>query len=324
MTEVDLMTTLQTYTIFVPTNTGRLESINFYLVIIENKVILIDAGEDNEKCWDALLKQLKELQLTVEDIDAILLTHNHSDHTGLVNRIRKIHNIPVYAHKDAIIRLKRERTFLETRIKFYENLFKEMGCGIEADKQIQRLERAIDKNAHQAINGDIIPIEEDDSLYGFDIYEVPGHAPDHVIFRHDESKIMFVGDHILKNSPTNALVECDPLGNRLPTLIMYEQSLKKLQNFSVEKIYPGHGEVIENSHSLVKRKLERIEKKGQRIKQKLTEHKTASQIAKEMYGERYDKLFPLIMSEVIGHLDRLLNLNEITVNKQEGIYYFSS
>jgi len=318
------VTTIQINPIIVPKNTGQLKSINFYLVIIEEKVILIDAGEDNQQCWDALFKKLKEIRLNIHDIDAILLTHNHSDHTGLVNAIRKIHDVPVYAHKDAIIRLKRERTFLETRVKFYENLFKEMGCGEEADKQVQRLKSAIDENAHHTIKGEIISFEEGDSLYGFDIYEVPGHAPDHVMFWHNKSNSMFVGDHILKNSPTNALVECDQLGNMLPTLMIYEQSLKKLQSFDVEKSYPGHGELIKNTYTEVEGKLDRIEKKGERIKQKLTEPKTAAQIAKEMYGVRYDTLFPLIMSEIVGHLDRLQNLNEITVEKDEGIFYFSS
>ncbi len=322
--EVEQMNELHIYPIMVPTDTGRLQSINFYLVKSKDKVILIDAGVNNQQCWDALNAMLKKHALTIYDINAVLLTHNHSDHTGLVNPILALNNVPIYSHKDAIIRLKRDKIFLEKRVLFYENLYKKMGCGSEANQQIERMKHAIDKNAHQKVSSEIIPLQEGDTLFGFKIYEIPGHAPDHIAFWHEDSKSMFVGDHILKNSPTNALVECDQFGHRLPTLIQYEQSLQKLNTFEIAIAYPGHGEVIEHTHSLINGKLERIKKKGERIKQLLTESKRASQIAHEMYGKRYDTLIALVMSEIIGHLDRLESLNEVTSEKINGIYYFSA
>src|SRR5699024_1887111 len=93
------------YTIFVTTKYSLL-TFNFYLVEAAGKLLLIDAGVHTDKCWNYFQEVLTTNKLTVEDIDAIILTHHHEDHTGLVNRIREIKDIPLYAHEKAVKRLK--------------------------------------------------------------------------------------------------------------------------------------------------------------------------------------------------------------------------
>lgn len=43
------------------------------------------------------LNALSHLGLSIHDIDQIVLTHHHTDHTGLLNRVLDRHPIPVYA-----------------------------------------------------------------------------------------------------------------------------------------------------------------------------------------------------------------------------------
>lgn len=310
------------YPVIVPTTLGNLQTINFYLVEAEGKLILIDAGVDNDACWDNFCEVLRENDFTLHDLDAIILTHNHSDHIGLVNRIRQICDIPVYAHEDAIIRLKRDRNFLEKRAQFFEKLYGEMGCGSDADELLERLKTSIDRNAHQKINGEIQSLVGGDYICGFNVIEVPGHAPDQITLWHEESGMMFVGDHLIKHSPSNALVELGKDGKRIRSLILYEKSLKKLLDFKVKTAYSGHGELIGEPYKLIHQKLERIKQKGNRIEKLLTEEKTAAEIAKELYGNRYEPLLPLVMSEIIGHLDRLESLGKIVKEIRRNVYYF--
>jgi len=49
-----------------------------YLLIIDNKKIIIDTGARANR--QELIQYLKELKLTPEDIDIVILTHNHYDH----------------------------------------------------------------------------------------------------------------------------------------------------------------------------------------------------------------------------------------------------
>ena len=61
---------------------------------IPNTKILIDAGESCKKITDALAS----INVDIKEIDAILITHEHSDHIKGVGTISKKYNIPVYAN----------------------------------------------------------------------------------------------------------------------------------------------------------------------------------------------------------------------------------
>src|SRR5699024_9005748 len=126
------------YPIIVPAN-NPLQSYNFYLIKNENTLFLLDAGEDSEACWEYLNRSLQEINAKITDLDAIILTHNHADHIGLVNRIRLEHDLPVYAHPNAFVRLKRDSEFLQARAAFFEELYKKMGSGVNADEQSKRI-----------------------------------------------------------------------------------------------------------------------------------------------------------------------------------------
>ncbi|MFD2005462.1 hypothetical protein [Peribacillus frigoritolerans] len=89
--------------------------------------------------------------------------------------------MPVYAHPNAILVLKRDKDYTKMRIEFFRKLYKEMGCGEIGDKQVVNLRNPIilgeDKKIHSEIH-EII----NNQLFGFNILEIPGHAPDQVAF----------------------------------------------------------------------------------------------------------------------------------------------
>lgn len=67
---------------------------NCTYVATENTKILVDAGVSCNK----IVKALKEINVELEDIDAIVITHEHSDHTKGLTTISKKYNIPIYAN----------------------------------------------------------------------------------------------------------------------------------------------------------------------------------------------------------------------------------
>ena len=68
---------------------------NSTLLIGKNKKILIDVGFSYPK----MLMNLKEYGVTPKDIDAILVTHTHSDHIGGLSTFIKKNNITVYTNE---------------------------------------------------------------------------------------------------------------------------------------------------------------------------------------------------------------------------------
>lgn len=61
----------------------------------DNIKLLVDAGVSGKKIIDALAS----IHVAIEDIHAILITHEHSDHTQSIATLSKKYNIPVYANQ---------------------------------------------------------------------------------------------------------------------------------------------------------------------------------------------------------------------------------
>lgn len=321
-----MVTTVKSPTIhpvIIETDFANLRSYNFYIVEHDHKIFLVDAGNDDEASWDQLQDVLQENGLSLQDLDAILLTHHHFDHVGLVNRIVDEHPIPVYAHEKSIVRLRREKHYVEGRINFFNQLYKDMGCDMErVAQEMERLRIYMDKNEQQILNSDINILREGDMIFGFEVLEVIGHSLDHIAFYHRESEKMLVGDHMIQHMSSNAIVDFDEPGKRIRSLVSYEKSLQRLAELPMKTVYPGHGEIITEPYKLLREKLGRIRDRAQLILQMLNKPRTPAEIAAKIYKERYDSLFPLVMSEIIGHIDRLEYYGRIKRTVKNGINYY--
>lgn len=315
------MTNLQVIPVILPTN-SNLISFNFYIVQHEGKTFLIDAGINSDECWNLVQKKLKNINRSVRDLDAIILTHHHVDHIGLVNRIREVYDIPVFAHYKAFKRLKRDESYLQKRIAFFEELYLNMGCQHEVEKEIARLQKAAVQNKSQTVNGDFLPIEEGDIIFGLSVLEMPGHSVDHIALFHEESGTLFSSDIVIEHLSSNALIDFDENGIRTPALSQYEHSLKRILDLQVKKIYPGHGKIIHEPKLVIQQKLDRLKEKENIILSSITGRTTAAEIAKKVYQDKYEKLFPLVMSKVIGHLDQLVHLKKLKMIDDGTVIYY--
>lgn len=311
----------EVFPIIIP-DRSSLKSVNFFLVKQEHSLSLVDAGWNNDECWDGLMDTLYKNGFTLKDLTEIILTHHHIDHIGLVNRITAEHPIPIYCHSDSIPRLKRDPVFLEMRVEFYSQLYKEMGCGEDGEKHVAYLRKAVQRNEHNAIQADVIKIT-DDQLFNFQVVEVPGHAPDQVAFYDKKNNWLFGGDLLLEHISSNALVEPDAFGKRIPTLIQHIESLNKCLALHVNLVFPGHGTMIDQPNSLILKRLKRIEAKAERLIQLIESgHSTASEIARSYYKNTYYEQFSLVMSEIIGHLDYLEVHGRVQKELVQGIWRY--
>ncbi|MFV8830274.1 MBL fold metallo-hydrolase [Alkalihalobacterium sp. APHAB7] len=310
------------YPIVVPAGYG-LETCNFYLLEHGERLTLIDAGMPDKSSWEGLMEVLEKNNFHLHDITEILLTHHHIDHVGLVNQITEKHSVPVYVHPLATPRLKRDAQFLKIRVDFFEQLYREMNCGNQGEKQVHYLKASLEKNEHQKLTADITPIQGGMSLFDFTIIEVPGHAPDQIAFEDEGRQWCFAGDQLIKHISSNAIVEPDLEGNRIQSLIDYKKSLTAFKDLNVDLVFSGHGELIDNPKQLIEARLEKIEKKSQKIKKLIKDGiLTGNELAQQLYERQYEKQFPLVMSEIIGHLDALEAEGQIEKRMKSGVWYY--
>lgn len=313
------------YQVAVPTPYD-VGDVNMYLVEEAGEITLIDAGVDTDDCWNALNEALSEQGFTIQDVSKILITHNHVDHIGLINRLTVRKEIPVYAHKDAIYRMKRDPEFLSMRIRFFDRLYQEMGCGSAGERQIEKLKEAVTLNKTMKIHADIIPFSNTgcERIGRFQVIEVPGHSPDHVAFWDGERGWLFAGDHLIKHISSNAFVEPDLEGNRRRTLVEYVASLEKCLTIEAEITFSGHGDVIDNHRELIRKRLARIEEKSNKVLNLIRSGtSTAYELAQIMYPSKYKTVFSPVMSEMIGLLDYLEAKDKIHKVQSHHIWCYS-
>ncbi|MGM8213274.1 hypothetical protein ACLIBH_10905 [Virgibacillus sp. W0430] len=192
-------------------------------------------------------------------------------------------------------------------------------------QQVERLKEAADKNSNQKIDRTIHTLKEGDVIDGLEVIELPGHAEDQIALYDEKNCWLFSGDHILDHLASNALIEPDINGEMIQSLIHYEASLNKLRAYSVAVVFPGHGEMIQDVQALITQRLTRIQNKSEKIKALINDfQRTAAHIARTLYKNRFETLFPLVMSEIIGHLNRLESLGEITKEKLDGKWVYRS
>lgn len=73
------------------------DMVNAYLLEEAGRVTVIDAGMPG--FWGKLPGALAEMGQTLDDVEALVLTHGHSDHIGFAERLRSERHVPVSVHE---------------------------------------------------------------------------------------------------------------------------------------------------------------------------------------------------------------------------------
>jgi glyoxylase-like metal-dependent hydrolase (beta-lactamase superfamily II) len=127
----------------------------------------------------------------------------------------------------------------------------------------------------------------------------PGHAQDHLCYYLEEERALFTGDVILGVGTTIIPQDGGSLGD-------YLETLRRLQSLEVDRIYPGHGPVIENPKEKIAEYLEhRLERERQIVAELSGGPKTVEEMVRSIYREYPEHLYPAAGQSVLSHLDKL-------------------
>lgn len=91
---------------------------NSLFVESNNAKILVDSGVSAKKIVDGL----SSINVDINDIDAVLVTHEHSDHVQSLGTISKKYNIPVYANRKTWDSMKVQADKIDAcNVKYFNN-----------------------------------------------------------------------------------------------------------------------------------------------------------------------------------------------------------
>jgi len=300
--------------------------VNAYLLFGE-KLTLIDTGLNRDYVWKELNDSLYNLGLTLKDIEQIVLTHHHNDHTGLLHRILEKHpTISVHAHKDSQVFLN-DKDYLIWSTIFFEKLFYEFGLPKELIAKWASRTRSQHLLHNLTINqalqeGDMVP-----GLPGWQVIETLGHSQDHISLYNPDEQIFICGDHIIKGAYGGLFFDAPLLGNkRAKPLLQYVEDLEKCRNISAKITYSGHGPDIDHLNTAIDAHILNIEKRTQRVistLEKVNGVATGYEIIQDMYRGRLQTAIVSFIFEIIGVLDLLEEQNIVQSEKVNGIsrYY---
>jgi glyoxylase-like metal-dependent hydrolase (beta-lactamase superfamily II) len=287
---------------------------------------LVDTGPaGSAPALAALEAGLADLDLRVEDLQLVLLTHHHADHTGLAAAIRARSGAVLAAHETLAGYLERFREHIAFERAFFGELLPTHGVPDRLLGEETGFWRWLAASADEYEVDRRLGEGELVRGGGRDLRVLlrPGHSATDTLFVDDVSGLAFVGDHLLT---TPAYAELGPIdgGPRRPALVRYLANLRKLAEEPLGTAHTGHGDDVLDHRAAIAARLEVAERRCGRIEELLGEAPlTAFELSKRLWGEERVEWDPTIaVSDVVGHLDILLERGAVATVEEGDLCRF--
>jgi glyoxylase-like metal-dependent hydrolase (beta-lactamase superfamily II) len=314
---------IHTLPIPTPFMVGR---VNVYL-IEDEPLTLVDTGPNSGKALDELEQALGAHGHKVEDLELIVITHQHIDHQGLAQILARRSGADVAALDKLVPLLERFAEANEADDEFAEALMLRHGLSPDIAVALRSVSRAF-----RAWGGSVEvtrPLQDGDRLElrdrTFQVLHRPGHSPTDTVFWDEERGELIGADHLLKHISSNPLINrpLDGGEERPQALVTYLDSLRKTRAMPIRRVLPGHGEEIENHAALIDERFRLHERRAEKIYGLIEEEpRTAHDIAQALWGNIAVTQAFLTLSEVLGHVDLLTNAGRVREVDHDGISVF--
>jgi glyoxylase-like metal-dependent hydrolase (beta-lactamase superfamily II) len=154
----------------------------------------------------------------------------------------------------------------------------------------------------------------------------PGHSPTDTVFLDAERKTLLAADHLLKHISSNPLITRprEPGASDRPhALVTYLESLRRTAQMDLELVLPGHGDPITDHRELIEERLRMHTRRAEKLYGLIVERpRTAHELAQALWGNIAVTQAYLTLSEVLGHIDLLLNDGRVREVEVDGVVRF--
>jgi glyoxylase-like metal-dependent hydrolase (beta-lactamase superfamily II) len=302
--------------------------VNVY-VIEDKPLTLVDAGPNSGTSFDELQRGIAGLGHALEDIELVIVTHQHIDHQGLVALVA--------SHSGA------EVAALDTAVPFLANFAEEAQADDDFARDVM-LRNGIPEDVVAALQsvsqafrawGSKVevtrPLRDGEALELRDrtlqVHHRPGHSPTDTVFHDRERRLLIAGDHLLGHISSNPLITRprDGTSGRPQALVQYLASLAETREMDLELVLPGHGDPIEDHRALIDSRLELHARRADKIHRLLVEQpRSAYEIAQALWGNIAVTQAYLTLSEVLGHVDLLTGDGRVQEVERESVTVFEA
>jgi glyoxylase-like metal-dependent hydrolase (beta-lactamase superfamily II) len=315
----------------------RVGRINAYL-IEDSPLTLIDSGPNSAKALDELEQALAARGHRVEDIELLVISHQHIDHFGLAQILARRSGAEVAALDALAPYLAGYSEQAEADDAFAEAIMLRHGIPPEVVTALRSVSAGF--RGWGASVEVTRPLHDGGELQLRDrtlkVLHRPGHSPSDTVFldersEHDEGAILLGADHLIKHISSNPLLtrplggEADPVGGRPQALLSYIDSLQQTRAMDLSLVLPGHGPPIVEHAALIDERMRMHQRRAAKILRLIeAQPRTAHEIAHELWGNVAVTQAYLTLSEVLGHVDLLLADGSVVEVESDGVARFET
>jgi glyoxylase-like metal-dependent hydrolase (beta-lactamase superfamily II) len=300
--------------------------VNVYL-IEDEPLTLVDAGPNSGTSFDELQRGIAGLGHRLEEIELVLLTHQHIDHLGLVSLVAAHSGAEVAAIDAAVDFVENFSVAAQAEDDFARDVMLRNGIAEEVTAALQSVSRAfrawgsrvdVTRVLH---DGDRIDLRD----RALEVSFRPGHSPSDTVFLDRERRHLIAGDHLIGHISSNPLItqRRDAPGERSRALIAYLGSLERTREMDLDLVLPGHGDPVTGHRELIDQRFAMHRRRADKIHRLLGERpRTAHEIAQALWGNIAVTQAFLTLSEVLGHVDLLLADGRVREVDRDGVSVF--
>jgi glyoxylase-like metal-dependent hydrolase (beta-lactamase superfamily II) len=305
--------------------------VNVYLVE-DDPLTLVDAGPNSGTSLTELEGALRERGRRVEDLERVVITHQHPDHVGLVDVIAARSGAEVCALEALAPWLERYSASMEGDDAFAEAIMLLHGIPRPVTSALRAVTQVARGWGHRATV--TRPLRDGDTLQfagrEWRVHHRPGHSPSDTVFHDEGSGELIGGDHLIKHISSNPLISRPLDGHggaeRPRALLTYLDSLRATRAMKgVRTVLPGHGEPVDDHSTLIDERFAMHERRAEKLQRLIAERpRTAYELAQALWGNVAITQAYLTLSEVLGHVDLLLDRGAAVEVEDDGVITFAS
>jgi glyoxylase-like metal-dependent hydrolase (beta-lactamase superfamily II) len=293
--------------------------VNCYL-IVDEPLTLVDTGPNSGTSLDSLERALGEHGVRIEDLERIVLTHQHMDHVGLLGIIARRSGAEVAAYGPLAGWLSDYSAQAAADDEYAQAVMRRHGVPDDLIIVLGAMSAAF--RSYGSSGAVTLPLEPGDQLEFRDrtlmVFHRPGHSPSDTVFFDEQRAVLIGGDHLLPHISSNPLI-ARPLaggtaGERPRPLLDYIASMQATREMPVELTLPGHGDPVTDHVALIDERMRMHERRAGKILRLLQDaggDQSAYELAVRMWGNVAVSQAFLTLSEVLGHLDLLLERDAV-------------